>query len=95
MPDHEDDIIILGEIIESCKEVKFLGVTLDEHCTFETHFNQTIAKVTLLWAELAMMSKLKTNSSNLLRLYKVFTRSVMEYASPVLICAEKRSKINI
>lgn len=91
-PIHTEDLKLLGEIIERCSEVKFLGVLFDEHCTFENHINEIMARISPIWQELIILSKLKVETKNLIRIYKVFGRSKIEYASPILICASKKAK---
>ena len=89
-PYHHEPIVLNNVPIEQVDEIKFLGITLDTNLTFEKHISLTIAKATPIFNEISLLSKFNLKEGNLIRLYKIFARSLLEYGAPILTCIDNK-----
>ena len=68
--------------IETVKEAKFLGVTIDSHLTFEQHINQKVIKARKLIGCLLNLEKKGLHPKSLIKLYTTKIRPILIVMQP-------------
>ena len=78
-----DQLVILDRDVSIflSKEVKFLGVTLDDHLTFNSHVDNIVSSCNSKLYLLRQLKKLGTNSDGLKRFFTANIRSIISYAA--------------
>ena len=72
-----------GTPLENVYETKLLGVTITSNCRWDSHTKSTVLKGnSRLWF-LRRLKLLGASKNTLMDIYKLFCRSVLEYAAPV------------
>ena len=79
-----DQLIVLDNNVSifPSKEVKFLGVTLDDHLTFSSHVDNIVSSCNSKLYLLRQLKKLGMNSDGLKRFFTANIRSIISYAAP-------------
>ena len=88
---HQVDVSLGNTKIQFKKTVKFLGMTLDERFTLQSHINELVTKCQ---QDLNLMRMLKgtkfgSDKNSLLLLYKSLIRPKLDYGAEVYACAAK------
>ena len=92
VPNNKEELEMGGVNIERKKEVKFLGLHIDENFELRGHAEKCIAKTFHIRNEIITLANVHKDPKSLLILYKIFIRSVIEYASPAIISMEDKGK---
>ena len=79
-----DQVVVLDNDVSifPSKEVKFLGVTLDDHLTFSSHVDNIVSSCNSKLYLLRQLKKLGMNSDGLKRFFTANIRSIISYAAP-------------
>lgn len=79
------NVQINGVAVESVKEHKYLGVTLDRYLSFGVHLKEVRTKVQERLNMVKVLSGIKngTHPETMVRIYKALFRSIMEYGCTV------------
>lgn len=85
----DGNIVMFGQPIPWCREVKYLGVVLDSSLTWNPHVKEIGNRVRAISAKLypLMCRRSALSPENKLRLYKVVIRPMMTYAASVWGCS--------
>ena len=75
-----------GQDLPFCKEVKFLGIELDQNLTLNSHIKKRIAKGRAMCHAFARVARLTKLSSHTLKLlYRAYIESFLTYGAPILV----------
>ena len=91
-PDNGEDMSlqIFDDIVRAKTNAKFLGVNLDSKLQFGKHIDELCSKATKRLSVLRFLSRAGTKPTILIRLYKIYIRSLFESGSAGFISASKR-----
>ena len=78
------------DIVRAKTNTKFLGVNLDSKLQFGKHIDELCSKATKRLSVLRFLSRAGTKPTILIRLYKIYIRSLFESGSAGFISASKR-----
>ena len=80
---------LFNEIIRPVDNAKFLGLDIDSHLSYKKHFDDIRNRSMKRLSVLRVLSYNGTKPNILMKLYKVYIRSMLEYGSIALIAAPK------
>ena len=81
---------LFDDIIKPTTNAKFLGVNLDAKLRFAKHVDETCSKAGRRLAVLRFLARAGTKPEVIIRLYKIYIRSLFESGSAAFIAAPKR-----
>ena len=81
---------LFSDIIRPTNRAKFLGIELDDKLSFKHHFEATNIKAQKRLNVLRVLSRSGTEPKVLVRLYKIYIRSIIEYGSLSFLAAPKQ-----
>ena len=81
---------LFDDIVRPTTNAKFLGVTLDSKLQFGQHIDELCGKASKRLSVLRFLSRAGTKPEVLIRLYKIYIRSLFESGSTSFISASKR-----
>ena len=82
-------IQLCNDIVRPSKQAKFLGFHLDDRLSFKEHFDMIQISATKRLNVLRVLARNGVEPVVLLKLYKMYIRSLMEYGSVCFIAAPK------
>ena len=88
--DEDMSLQLFNDIIRPTTNAKFLGVELDSKLRFVKHIDEICSKAAKRLAVLRFLARAGTKSEVILRLYKIYIRSLFENGSASFISAPKR-----
>ena len=80
-PDENLCILLFNDVVRPVSKAKFLGVEIDSSLRFKDHVQTLIQKAETRLNILRILAWGGTEPKTLIRLYKVFVRSIFEYGS--------------
>ena len=83
-PSHRDcKLQLRGKVVDRATSSKFLGITFDQHLTFNTHFQTIASTARQRITKLISISNSRHGPSphTLIRLYKTYVRTLFGYGS--------------
>ena len=81
---------LFNDIIRPTNRAKFLGIELDDKLSFKHHFEALNLKAQKRLNVLRVLSRSGTEPNILVRLYKIYIRSIIEYGSLSFLAAPKQ-----
>ena len=88
-PDENYSLHLFNDVVRPSKQAKFLGIQIDERLSFKQHFDAIHTSTARRLNVLRVLSRNDVKPIILLRLYKIYIRSIIEYGSFSFICAPK------
>ena len=88
--DEDMSLQLFDDIIKPATNAKFLGVELDSKLRFVKHIDEICSKAAKRLAVLRFLARAGTKPEVILRLYKIYIRSLFESGSSSFVSAPKR-----
>ena len=88
--DEDMSLQLFDDIVRPKSHAKFLGIELDSKLRFAKHINETCSKASKRVSVLRFLSRAGTKPEVLIKLYKIYVRSLFESGSAALIAAPKQ-----
>ena len=87
--DENYSIHLFNDIVKPSKQAKFLGVQIDERLSFKQHFDMVHSSTARRLNVLRVLARNGVEPIILMRLFKIYIRSIIEYGSFSFIAAPK------
>ena len=77
------EVVLYGERLKICPQVKFLGITFNSKLTFQKHFEEILGRCYTRYhrVRLIVNKKWGPSPSTILQIYKQCVRPIFEYGS--------------
>ena len=85
--DENHALHLFNDIIRPVNSAKFLGIEIDSHLSFKKHFDNVVNKSCKRLNVLKVLSYNGTKPEIMIKLYKTYVRSIIEYGSIAFIAA--------
>ena len=88
---HSFDVNYGGQVITRVTQERYLGIIFDPYCSFLPHYRDTAKRARTRLYKLSSISNTTYGPcpKSLIRLYKMYVRSLYEYGAPATIAASK------
>ena len=85
-------IALFDDVISPSPEARFLGIDFDKRLTFNKHINDLTTRANRRMNVLRALSRSRVSAPVIMRLYKVYILSLMEYGSSSFIATTKGNR---
>ena len=85
-------LALFDDLISPSQEARFLGINFDKRLSFNKHINEITTKANRRMNVLRALSRSRVSAPVIMRLYKVYILSLMEYGSSSFITTSKLNR---